>query len=83
MNLCTNASHAMEVQGGDLTLGLDLVEKSGIDAEEVREYIRIIVADSGAGIDPAALERIFEHYYTTKSSGKGTGMGLAVGPRDR
>jgi len=78
MNLCTNASHAMEGQGGDLTLGLDIVEKSGIDAEGVREYIRIIVADSGAGIDPATLDRIFEPYYTTKPSGKGTGMGLAV-----
>ncbi len=78
MNLCINASHAMEVQGGDLTISLDLVEQSDGDIGEERTYVRISVADNGAGIDATTLDRIFEPYYTTKPSGKGTGMGLAV-----
>ena len=78
MNLCTNAFHAMEEQGGEMTLRLELVRRPGGELEELQEYVRISVGDNGAGIAPASLERIFEPYYTTKPSGKGTGMGLAV-----
>jgi len=78
MNLCTNAFHAMEEQGGEMTLRLELVRRPGGEPEAVQEYVRITVGDNGTGIDPASLERIFEPYYTTKPSGKGTGMGLAV-----
>lgn len=78
MNLCTNAFHAMEEQGGEMVLSLDSVVRklSGIETE--RQWIRISVADNGPGIDPVTLDRIFEPYFTTKPSGKGTGMGLAV-----
>lgn len=78
MNLCTNAFHAMEEQGGEMTLSLESVRKLLREKEEEREWIRISVADNGCGIEPATLERIFEPYFTTKPSGKGTGMGLAV-----
>lgn len=78
MNLCTNAFHAMEEQGGEMTLSLESVRKPLREKEEEREWIRISVADNGCGIEPATLERIFEPYFTTKPSGKGTGMGLAV-----
>ena len=78
MNLCTNAFHAMEEQGGEMVLSLDLVgRKMGVNEIE-QESIRISVADNGSGIDPGTLDRIFEPYFTTKPSGKGTGMGLAV-----
>lgn len=78
MNLCTNAFHAMEDRGGRLSLSLVPSQRSDRLTGEEREYLRISIADTGAGIAPAVLERIFEPYFTTKPSGKGTGMGLAV-----
>ena len=77
MNLCTNAYHAMEEQGGEMVLGLDVVAMPEHTAAE-RWWLRISVSDNGPGIDPAIRDRIFEPYFTTKPSGKGTGLGLAV-----
>jgi len=82
INLCTNAFHAMEEQGGTLSITLDSVqlgreEAAGLGGEEGR-YVRLIVADSGCGMSPALQNRIFEPYFTTKGVGKGSGMGLAV-----
>ncbi len=83
MNLCTNASQAMQESGGTLSISLEDVEipKSrtipdlGIQAGD---YIRMEVSDTGTGMDPDTLARIFEPYFTTKEIGKGTGLGLAV-----
>jgi CheY-like chemotaxis protein len=83
MNLCTNAYHAMRVQGGVLTLRLDAVT---VGADFVAQhgnlpagdYLRITVSDTGHGMDEATRERIFEPFFTTKAIGQGTGMGLAV-----
>jgi two-component system cell cycle sensor histidine kinase/response regulator CckA len=41
-------------------------------------YVRLNVRDTGEGIEPEIMDRIFEPYYTTKEIGKGTGMGLSV-----
>ena len=41
-------------------------------------YVRVSVRDTGSGIDPAIRERIFDPYFTTKTKGVGTGLGLAV-----
>lgn len=78
MNLCTNAFHAMEERGGVMSLCLEVVRDQGGDGLDGRECIRLSVSDTGTGIAPEHLERIFEPYFTTKASGKGTGMGLAV-----
>jgi PAS domain S-box-containing protein len=83
MNLCTNASHAMEDKGGVLKV---ILEDVSLSVEQTAampgmipgDYLKISVCDSGEGIPPAALERIFDPFYTTKQQGKGTGMGLAV-----
>ncbi len=49
-----------------------------VRTETVGDELRIIVADSGCGIGPAALQRIFDPFYTTKPVGEGTGLGLAI-----
>ena len=41
-------------------------------------YVRLIVEDSGSGIDEGMLARIFEPFFTTKEVGKGTGLGLSL-----
>jgi len=68
MNLFLNAVHAM-VEGGTLFVRI---------AEEPPCFVRFDVEDTGLGIDPEILERIFEPFYTTKSVGKGVGLGLSV-----
>ena len=83
MNLCTNAYHAMGDRGGMLTVSVgDIL----ISAEDIMignniapgKYVRIEVSDTGHGMDDRTRERIFEPYYTTKKTGEGTGLGLAV-----
>ena len=81
LNLCTNAAHAMEPDGGVLTVrleSLDVGPMSGVDGLVPGRYARMVVADTGRGIDSAIIERIFDPYFTTKETGKGTGMGLSV-----
>ncbi|MGV1098415.1 ATP-binding protein [Thiovibrio sp. JS02] len=83
INLCTNAAHAMEEKGGILEVVLEEVELTQADAVahgnlRPGKYLRLIVNDSGCGMDRATQERIFEPYFTTKEQGKGTGLGLAL-----
>ncbi len=83
MNLCTNAAQAMAAAGGILEVGLKDVELDGQSALpplklKAGNYIKITVADTGHGIPPDILGSIFEPYFTTKSVGDGTGMGLAL-----
>jgi PAS domain S-box-containing protein len=83
INLMTNASHAMEATGGDMTIRADNVIlkeplKDAVLSPAPGRLVRIVVSDTGVGIPDHLMERIFEPYFTTKSVGKGTGMGLAV-----
>ncbi len=83
MNLCTNAYHAMRDKGGILDVRFEevkvTVEKcSGYLDLEPGEYACLTVCDTGHGMDRATMERIFEPYFTTKSQGEGTGLGLAT-----
>jgi len=83
MNFCTNGGDAMRENGGVLEVSLenfDLIP--GLSAPypemEVGPYLKLKVSDTGHGISPEILPRIFEPYFTTKEVGKGTGLGLAV-----
>ncbi len=83
MNLCMNAVHEMETTGGDLRVGL---KKAVIGKSWVRlhpdlapgDYAEIRVRDTGPGIDPEIMDRIFDPYFTTRAVGQGSGLGLAV-----
>ncbi len=84
MNLCTNAYHAMEKTGGTLSISLktahitaDSKKKMLLDSPP-GEYVEIAVSDTGCGIGPDILDKIFDPYFTTKEVGKGTGLGLAI-----
>ena len=82
MNLCTNAYHAMEQEGGELTVSLREAELTNGDCDLLNLnpglYLELAISDTGKGMKPEVLKRIFEPYYTTKAIGKGTGMGLSV-----
>ena len=83
MNLCTNAAHAMEDNGGLLTVSLLDAE---LDSDVISHhpdlkpgpYIKLTVTDTGLGISPDVMEKIFDPFFTTKEKGKGTGLGLSV-----
>ncbi len=83
MNLCTNAAHAMRGKGGILEVSLgkfDLMTGSSPPSPEMEPgpYLKLNVTDTGEGIPPEALPKIFDPYFTTKKAGEGTGLGLAV-----
>jgi signal transduction histidine kinase len=79
LNLVMNAVHAMPT-GGKLTIHLARVDrrKEGLALAGPAPYLMMEVGDSGAGIPVADRERIFEAFFTTKDTGEGTGLGLAV-----
>jgi len=83
INLVTNASHAMQRDGGILEVAVERVELKNREVFfdfnlPAGTYIRLTVADTGDGIQHEILDRIFDPYFTTKEVGKGTGMGLSV-----
>jgi len=83
MNICINASHAMEETGGTFKVSVEKVildDNSAKNYPELNpgEHINIRVSDTGPGIDPDIIDRIFDPYFTTKGVGKGSGMGLSV-----
>jgi len=83
MNLCTNAFHAMEQAGGILNISLKDERLSREDLQHQPDvqpgtFVVLSIGDTGPGIAPEILNRIFDPYFTTKEVGKGTGMGLSI-----
>ena len=83
MNLCTNAAHAMEENGGLLQVSLEdlkLEKHETIQGQSLKpgNYIKLSVSDTGTGMSPEIMGSIFDPYYTSKEPGKGTGIGLAL-----
>jgi PAS domain S-box-containing protein len=89
LNLCLNARDALGSTPGTVTIRLSQlrpdrkvcrrVQQFGTGEVELsRNYALLIVSDTGPGMDDATRARIFEPFYTTKTLGRGTGLGLAV-----
>lgn len=70
LNLSTNAIEAMAGRGGRLSL------RAGVQGEGGRQRVRVEAADTGPGIPPEMLARIWDPFFTTK--GEGTGLGLSI-----
>ncbi len=90
LNLAINAAHAMtimrpagEPQGGKLAISLDRIAFSDqelrvLPRQEPGDYWRLSVRDTGVGMSPDTLKKMYEPFFTTKDPGQGTGLGLAV-----
>ncbi len=83
MNLCTNGIQAMESQQGVLSILLDRIDINGGEPHLPCDltpgpHLRLMVKDTGCGMDKTIMGSIFDPYFTTKGIGQGTGLGLAT-----
>ena len=82
MNLITNAAEAMP-EGGKLTVSTEnrYLDRpiGGYDNVKEGDYVVLTISDTGTGISPDNINKIFEPFYTKKKMGRsGTGLGMAV-----
>jgi len=83
INLGSNAAYSMREMGGDLWIILRQQQISECSIMLFPElttgfYLEIEIKDTGAGIEPETLDRIFDPYFTTKPNNEGTGLGLSI-----
>jgi PAS domain S-box-containing protein len=82
LNLCINARDAMG-ESGRIVVAAQRVTLSAMTCSSCRhtfsgEFAELSVADSGTGIGPDVMERMFDPFFSTKDIGRGTGMGLSI-----
>lgn len=83
LNLCQNAIQAMSQEGGTLYITL---KQMFLDPDRATRFpnlvsgnfVSLMVQDTGPGMDPEIVERIFDPYFTTKEPGEGKGLGMSV-----
>lgn len=81
MNLCVNARDAIE-NAGCIKIAWGMEVLSEVEAAQKKiaggNYLVLKISDTGGGMEPEVLDRVFEPYFTTKGQGKGTGLGLSI-----
>jgi PAS domain S-box-containing protein len=82
LNLCINARDAMP-DGGRLTIEtskvyLDAAQTTKPMEVKAGEYVLVAVSDTGSGIAPEHLSKVFDPFFSTKPAGNGTGLGLSM-----
>ncbi len=81
MNLVTNATESMP-DGGDIYIGLEGMQHgSDVIPKHLpsEQYVKMTISDTGIGIPPDVIDRIYEPFFSTKKMGRsGTGLGMAV-----
>lgn len=87
MNLIGNAVLALPPETGSPTdarieVSVTLLDTEdpllpGLSLDSDRQYVSVTVSDTGVGIPPAVISRLFEPFFTTREPGQGTGLGLA------
>lgn len=79
LNLCTNAYHAILINGGIIKVVLKKVDQCPIEMQgKVDTCVLLSISDNGQGISADIVDKIFDPFFTTKEVGKGTGLGLSV-----
>ncbi|HQJ10207.1 MAG TPA: ATP-binding protein, partial [Deltaproteobacteria bacterium] len=83
MSLFTNAVHAMNDSTGEIEVSIEKVRIDGVAAGADLDlpagpYLKLSVRDSGRGMTPRVLTRVFDPYFTTTRKGYGAGLGLSV-----
>jgi PAS domain S-box-containing protein len=80
LNIFINAADAMP-EGGSLILESGIASHTDFDSKPYRpkpgRYIRLVITDTGVGMEKKIMDRIFDPFFTTKEMGRGTGLGLA------
>jgi PAS domain S-box-containing protein len=84
INLCTNASQAMAGGAGRIMMHIGMVRIDGSTRQSAPrdlapgDHAHLSVTDTGLGMEPGTMDRIFEPFFSTKALGRGTGLGLSV-----
>jgi PAS domain S-box-containing protein len=87
MNLLTNASEAIDDREGRITVRTEVMQPTGADLTdnctelplEQKRYVSLEVSDTGCGMAPEVVQRMFDPFYTTKFTGRGLGLAAVLG----
>ena len=87
LNLVLNAAEALDQQPGTVQVTAGLVSSATLDTARLRPqaslapgpYVMLEIADTGSGIQPDCLEKIFDPFFSTKFTGRGLGLAVVLG----